>query len=116
MVNEIRKVPFLVPPPAKAGSGGGTATESPKQPVSAKSPAPIDTPEKRELSDAEPTVAPPRANARLSIEKDEVNGGFIYKSIDRETGEVLQQYPREHILRRIAKEKAAEGVILDTKA
>lgn len=113
MANEIRKSPFLVPPPTKVGTGGGTATDAPKERAS---PAPSREVVPDASTDAKVTPTAPGVNARLIIEKDEVNGGFIYKSIDRETGEVLQQYPREQVLREVAKAKASEGQIVDTKA
>ena len=36
---------------------------------------------------------------RLVIEPDEKTGTFIYKTVDRETGEVVRRYPREDLLR-----------------
>ncbi len=116
MANEIRKFPFLVPPSTKVGSGGGTATESPKKEVQD---ATVDT--NTSVSDVASTRIESEpvqvaANVRLVIEKNEVSGGYIYKSIDGNTGEVIQQFPREEILRVIAASRAAEGMIIDTEA
>lgn len=36
---------------------------------------------------------------RLVIEQDEDTGTFIYKTVDRRTGETLQQLPREDVLK-----------------
>lgn len=36
---------------------------------------------------------------RLVIEEDPVSGSYIYKTLDRKTGEVVQQLPREDVLR-----------------
>ena len=36
---------------------------------------------------------------RLVIEEDKSTGSFIYKTLDRRTGEIVQQYPREEVLR-----------------
>lgn len=36
---------------------------------------------------------------RLVIEEDPVSGSYIYKTLDRRTGEVVQQLPREEVLR-----------------
>ncbi len=43
----------------------------------------------------------PRQNAdlRLVIEEDQVSGTFIYKTLDRRTGEVVMQMPREEVVR-----------------
>ena len=36
---------------------------------------------------------------RLVIEEDKSSGSFIYKTMDRRTGESVKQYPREEVLR-----------------
>ena len=48
---------------------------------------------------AEPSVGADPADLRLVIEEDD-NGAFVYKTIDRRTGEVVVQLPREQLLRR----------------
>ena len=51
------------------------------------------------------TIAPPpeaphqNADLRLIIEEDQVSGTFIYKTLDRRTGEVVKQLPREEVVR-----------------
>jgi hypothetical protein len=49
---------------------------------------------------AEPALgdAPDPADLRLIIEDDQVAGCFVYKTVDRRTGKVVQQLPREQIL------------------
>jgi flagellar protein FlaG len=42
--------------------------------------------------------APDPADLRLIIEDDLVAGSFVYKTVDRRTGKVVQQLPREQIL------------------
>jgi flagellar protein FlaG len=116
MANEIRRTPFLVQPPAKAGDGGGSATESQKQNENDRQVAADDTSASRLNTNTSDPTKLAQANTHLVIEKDDVNGGFVYKSIDRETGEVIKQFPREDVLKAIARAKAAEGQILDTKA
>lgn len=39
------------------------------------------------------------ADLRLVIEMDEGSGCYVYKTINRTTGEVVVQYPREQLLR-----------------
>ena len=41
---------------------------------------------------------PDPADLRLIIEDDLVAGSFVYKTVDRRTGKVVQQLPREQIL------------------
>lgn len=50
---------------------------------------------------AAPVRSPPveqPTEFRLVIEEDP-NGAFIYKTLDRRTGEVVNQFPREQVLR-----------------
>jgi flagellar protein FlaG len=68
-------------------------------------PAPAKDPVVAEAPVREPTVsevkAPPLPNQsdfRLVIEEDEASGSFVYKTMDRRTGEVIQQFPREQLL------------------
>ena len=50
-------------------------------------------------------IAPPpesahqNADLRLVIEEDQVSGTFVYKTLDRRTGEVVKQLPREEVVR-----------------
>lgn len=50
-----------------------------------------------------PSKAPPPASRdseqRLVIDQDPTTGSFVYKTVDRVTGEVLSQLPREEVLR-----------------
>ena len=46
----------------------------------------------------EPPPVEKAADFRLVIEEDPVSGGFIYKTLDRRTGEVVNQFPRETVL------------------
>ncbi len=57
----------------------------------------------------------PKLNARLSIEKDETTGKYIYKTIDPETGEVVKQWPREDVLKAISDINNTAGMIVDQK-
>jgi uncharacterized FlaG/YvyC family protein len=54
---------------------------------------------------------------RLSIEQDDESGEFIYRILDTETGEILNQWPREELLRqaRIARTNY-EGLVIDESA
>jgi flagellar protein FlaG len=48
-------------------------------------------------ADAPATTA--HFDTRLVIEEDKETKTFIYKTLDRRTGEVIQQFPREQVLR-----------------
>jgi uncharacterized FlaG/YvyC family protein len=58
------------------------------------------------------------ANKSLVIEKDPEHTGFIYKTIDRETGEVVRVWPREEIATKLAAlaDVDARGMMLDARA
>lgn len=57
------------------------------------------------------------ANGRLSIDQDKDTGDFIYRLVDKETGEVINQWPREEVLRRARLARAQiEGLIVDKEA
>jgi flagellar protein FlaG len=56
--------------------------------------------------DQPPAVAPPDvpayiaepADYRLVIDKDPISGTFIYKTVDRSTGETVAQFPSDEIV------------------
>ena len=53
---------------------------------------------------------------RLVIEEDKASGSYVYKTIDSRTGEVLQQLPRDQVLK-LRDEVAYEaGNVVRTKA
>jgi flagellar protein FlaG len=51
---------------------------------------------------------------RLSIDRDHDSGEWVYRSINRLTGEVVNQYPREEILNMKRHEKYKPGSIIKT--
>ncbi len=56
--------------------------------------------------------APNPADLRLVIEEDEKAGCFVYKTVDWRTGKVIQQLPREELVKlREAADYAAGAVI-----
>jgi flagellar protein FlaG len=56
------------------------------------------------------------ADLRLVIEEDKPTGTFIYKTVDRRTGEVVQQLPREEVIRLRDAVAYAIGSIIRAKA
>jgi len=67
---------------------------------------------------SEPPVAkgPDPVEMRLVIEMDQASGSFIYKTINRLTGEVVQQLPRAEVLKLRDGGQYAAGTIIRTKA
>lgn len=88
-------------------------------PIQAADPAPR-TALKSEVQDAgvAKTTLPPAADIaadfRLVIEEDQATGSFIYKTLDRRTGEVVQQFPREEVLRLRSAPEYEPGQIIET--
>jgi flagellar protein FlaG len=42
---------------------------------------------------------PDPVDMRLVIEEDEAGGSYVYKTVDRRTGKVIQQLPRDQLLK-----------------
>lgn len=56
------------------------------------------------------------ANTKLSIAVDDESGLFVYKGIDKNSGEVVSQFPAEQVLALIAYYRKAEGLVVDETA
>ena len=74
--------------PGDSSYGGGSHAQQDTAGGGAK-PAPTEQAEA-------PTPDP--ADFRLVIEDDLVAGSFVYKTVDRKTGKVVQEMPREQLL------------------
>jgi len=80
------------------------------------------------LSGAQPAPAAPApadppsprndpADLRLVIEADpDVGGGYLYKTIDRRTGDVIQELPRTEVARLPDGPGYAAGGVVNTRA
>lgn len=55
-------------------------------------------------------------DVRLIIEEDATTGSYVYKTMDRRTGEVIQQFPREQILRLQQDVKYTAGALVNARA
>lgn len=53
---------------------------------------------------------------RLVIEEDQATGTYVYKTINRRTGEVILQLPRAEILRLREETRYSAGTVIRTKA
>ena len=52
---------------------------------------------------------------RLVIEEDATSGSFVYKTIDRRTGEVVLQLPREDVLKLREADAYSAGDVIKTQ-
>jgi flagellar protein FlaG len=61
-------------------------------------------------------VADTSPDLRLVIEEDQASGLFIYKTIDRRTGDVVLQLPREEVVKMHEARNYRAGALIKTKA
>ena len=55
-------------------------------------------------------------DVRLVIEEDKASGSYVYKTVNRLTGEVIQQLPRDQILKLRDQVAYEAGDVVRTKA
>lgn len=67
-------------------------------------------------SQAQPAPRLDFVDLRLVIEEDPNTGTFVYKSVDRRTGEVVAQVPREDVLKMHQSDAYHAGDVIQTKA
>jgi len=58
---------------------------------------------------------PDAAETRLVIEMDKASGSYVYKTINRQTGEVMSQLPRAEVLKLRDGGNYAAGAVIRTK-
>lgn len=62
-------------------------------------------------------AAPERAAADLRLVIEEIGAGrFVYKTIDRQTGEVVSQLPREDLVKLARGDDYQKGLIVNARA
>jgi hypothetical protein len=59
---------------------------------------------------------PPYYELRLTIDKDPTTGTWVYKAIDRNTGQVVSQLPQESVMEMQKSEDYQAGSIIDSEA
>jgi hypothetical protein len=75
-------------------------------------PKPIERNPKRTRTIGKPAID---ADQRLVIREGTDNGLFVYAIIDRASGQVMAQIPREEVAKLAARPEYEAGQILDTK-
>lgn len=60
-------------------------------------------------------IPDPLPNTQLQIIQDKDTNLYVYKSIDRDTGETVRQFPAEQILKFLAFFREAKGLVVDSK-
>ncbi|WP_299017871.1 flagellar protein FlaG [uncultured Caulobacter sp.] len=76
--------------------------------------------EQQQAAEAKPEApvnnGPQPGDLRLVIEQNDDTGDYVYKTVDRRTGETLQQFPREEILKLREASRYHTGDVYDGKA
>jgi flagellar protein FlaG len=85
-------------------------------PTSLNQPAPQSTAVPSETRHRSAPVQHAGDDYRLVIERDEPTGSYIYKTLDRTTGEVVNQFPREEVLKLRDSPAYQAGQVIVTKA
>jgi flagellar protein FlaG len=75
---------------------------------------PIQRPDIGAPARAAPSQDP--ADLRLVIAEDEASGSYVYKTVNRRTGEVLLQFPRDAVLKMRERLDYEAGTVIRTKA
>ena len=65
---------------------------------------------------ASPDEAVDASDVRLMIEDDEAAGGSVYTTVDRRTGAVIRQLPRDGLLKLSEAPDYAAGALIKTRA
>jgi len=99
-----------VPKPAKVRPTAKAAQRAEAQ--AAKEPAA----KEQAAREPEATRAPDQVQMRLVIEMDQASGSYVYKTINRLTGEVLSQLPRAEVLKLKNEVQYAAGDVIRTEA
>ncbi len=73
------------------------------------------SPKKAATSSSPPPADPDESPQRLIISEGEKTGVYIYTILDRATGQVLVQLPREEVVRIAARPDYSAGKVIDTK-
>jgi len=71
---------------------------------------------KEKKAEAAVPQGPSEAEMRLVIELDKASGSYVYKTINRLTGEVLSQLPRAEVLKLRGESQYAAGDVIKTEA
>jgi len=85
-------------------------------PTYGQKPAPQPRPDPGEPSIQRADQQPDPADLRLIIEEDKATNSYIYKTVNRLTGEVVQQLPRDKVLMLGAQVEYVAGAVVRTTA
>jgi len=102
-VAQVKPVPEA-PKEVVAASAGGTAKDSTKNDDSGGAAA------------GGQKGNPPYYELRLTVDKDPDTGGWVYRAINRYTGEVVSQLPHETVMQMQKSQRYQAGSVIRTEA
>ena len=112
-IQNINSVPDYGSSLTAQASSGGAGTSAQAKTETAKAAAAVQpTP----TTSKEPVVQSSNADLRLVIEDDKAAGCFVYKIVNRKTGEVVQQAPQEQILKLRESDSYLAGDVIKAQA
>ena len=68
------------------------------------------------VAEKAPPAAPPKSDLRLVIERDKDNAYYVYRLVDRSTGKVVVELPRDQVTDLATSPSYAAGAVVSTKA
>jgi flagellar protein FlaG len=108
MENKLALTPIVPELSTSAASAASTVPGYPAGGALVSAPKEAPAVEKSALADG-----PQPGDLRLVIEQDSKTGTYVYKTVDRRTGDILQQFPREDVLRFKQAEHYDPGEVFD---
>jgi len=103
---------------AETGRGNGTLTKDPVVPATNAEAAKPNVRDPLDLASRRlgRLFSDRFSRLKLQIEHDENAGRFVYKVVDRESGEIEDQFPAEEMLKILAYYRQLEGIVVDDEA
>lgn len=75
-----------------------------------------DSADHSDLADHHQQQSPLEYQLRLTVDKDPNTGDWVYKAIDRYTGKVIRQLPRQEVLDMRSSSSYKAGSVINTEA
>lgn len=100
------------------GTSAGFTQAGVREPVSKSVLPPSSEVQNKPDTAPAPQPAPPQftENTYLSIAFDKESNRYVFRSVDKSSGRVINQYPAEDVLRHIAYFRDITGLTVDTGA
>ncbi|WP_155847739.1 flagellar biosynthesis protein FlaG [Asticcacaulis benevestitus] len=92
------------------------APDVPKEIASTSSSEPSKNDSQPDLSDGQNSGSAPAYLLRLTVDKDPKTGDWVYKAIDRYTGEVVRVMPRQELVEMRKSTSYKAGSVINTDA